>query len=249
MQQACIQSKRYRTGVRNTPGLHQLDASQLNQILQRLREVTGWSALYFDEAGFLVCPDPQAFNGGSAAARRLLSAALSGDQVYDLEAHNGSPLVNFGRLTQLEHENARTGAKIDVRPLEIDFTDFQQLRGEGVVLKAFNVGLIILHELAHGVWQLRDAAYGEEEPGECETYINQIRHELQLPERQNYNARAHFCMTHRTRLMAELYFIRHREKHGQTQKQRFLLYWDAEAVGSPSESLRAGKPNLTADVR
>lgn len=250
IRQACLKSKRYCTGVRNASGPQRLNASQLNQVLQPLREHTGWSALYFDDAGFLVCPDPQTFSGGSAAARRLLGAALFGDQVYDLEVHNGSPVVNFGRLTQgIDHEDARTGAKINARPVEIDFTDFSQLRGEEVALKAFDVGFVVLHELAHGVWQLRDAAFGQEEPGECENYINQIRRELQLPERQQYNARMHFCTIHNTRLTAELYFIRTREKHGQTQKKRFLLYWDAEAVGSLSEYQRAKKPNLTADVR
>jgi hypothetical protein len=250
IQKACLQSARYCNGVRNTPGERRLSASQLNQVLQRLREQTGWSGLYFNEAGFLVCPDPQAFSGGSAAARRLLGAALLGNQAYDLEAHNGSLAVSFARLTQgIDHEDAKTGAKINARPVEIDFTDFQQLRGDGAVIKAFDVGFVVLHELAHGVWQLRDAAVGEEEPGECESYINQIRRELQLPERQHYNARAHFCTTHRTRLMAELYFIRTREKSGQTQKKRFLLYWDAEAVGSPNDYPRAKKPNLTADVR
>lgn len=249
LQKACLQSARYCIGVRNAPGARHLSASQLDQVLQSLRAQTGWSELYFNEAGFLVCPAPQMFSGGSAAARRLLNAALSDDRVYDLEAHNGSPVVSFGRLTQgIDHEDAKTGTKINARPVEVDFADFRQLRGDEAVLKAFDVGFVVLHELAHGVWQLRDAAVGEEEPGECESYINQIRRELQLPERQHYNARAHFCAIHRSQLMAELYFIRTREKYGQTQKRRYLLYWDAEAVGSPSEFPRAKKSTLTAAV-
>ena len=57
-----------RAGVRNTPGKQRLNADQLNQVLQSLREKTGWQALDFDEAGFLVCPDPRVYSGGSEAA-------------------------------------------------------------------------------------------------------------------------------------------------------------------------------------
>lgn len=227
---------RFRAGVRNTAGKKRLDASHLNRVLLSLREKTGWQSLKFDEEGFLVCPDPQAFSGGSEAARRLLGAAILGDAVYDLEVHNGSLAVTFARLAKgIDHEDLCTGAKISTYPVQIDFADFYQLRGDGPALKAFDLGLVILHELAHGVWQLRDAASGDEEPGECETFINQIRRELHLPERQHYSASARLGTANRPQLIAELHFTRALEKQGQarqSKQKRFRLQWEAETVGT-----------------
>lgn len=243
--QAAMNPSRHRAGVRNALGKKRLNASQLDHILQNLREKTGWQSLYFDEEGFLVCPDPQVFSGGSAAARRLLGEAISGDRVYDLEAHSRSQAVNFGRLAPgIDYEDYRTKAKISSQLVQIDFGDFLELRGHGVALKAFDIGVAILHELAHGVWQLRDAVSDEEEPGECETFINRIRRELQLPERQSYRAYARSSRTTLSkgmRLIAELHFVHAVETQGRAKHKRFLLQWETEAVGPIANVTRVAK--------
>src|SRR5689334_12112096 len=61
-----IENVRYRAGVRNASGMQRLNAHQRQQVLQSLREKTGWQLLDFDEAEFLICPAPQVFSGGSA---------------------------------------------------------------------------------------------------------------------------------------------------------------------------------------
>lgn len=249
----CYGNTRFRTGLRNAPGKEQLSVKQLQQVLQSLRDKTGWQNLFFDEESFLVCPDPAVFNGGSAAARRLLGAALGGADAYDLESHQNSRAVTFARLAQaVDFESRRTGAKISAYPLQIDFADFQQLRGDGQALKAFDIGLVVLHELGHAVWHLRDAVYAEDEPGECESYINLIRRELQLPERQNYIARVRpgtLNLLAGTRLIAELFFARTGEKSGPLRQARFLLQWEANVVGAVTDFNWKQKPGLTAAFR
>ncbi len=231
-QAAPDETARFRAGLRNSPGRQRLNADQLDQVLLSLREKTGWQSLEFDAAGFLVCSDPRVFSGGSESARRLLGAAIFGGAVYELEAHNGSLAVAFARLADgANYESVQTGARISAHSLQIDFADFRQLRGEGPAIKAFDLGLLILHELAHGVWRLRDAAYGEEGPGECEAFINQIRRELRLPERQNYFARALPGASNRAQPIAELLFVRTLEKQGQARREKFRLRWEAATVG------------------
>lgn len=216
---------RFCPGVRNVPGKRQLNTDQLNRVVESLREKTGWQSLRFDEDGFLVCPQPHVFSGGSQSARNLLSAAISGDRAYELEAHSFSLDVRFGRLVRgTDYLDDRTASKITGFPLQIDFADFYKLKGHDKAIKAFDLGIVILHELGHGVWQLRDTTFGKEEPGECENLINQVRRELTLPERRSYHAGIHAQS-----MMAELQFAHPRS---QTGKQKiYRLVWDTRLVG------------------
>ncbi|MGH9838495.1 MAG: hypothetical protein ACREEM_06910 [Blastocatellia bacterium] len=244
---------RYRPGVRNAPGKQRLNAGQLKRVLLSLREKTGWQSLAFDEAGFLVCPDPQVFNDGSAAARRLLGAALSGAEAYELENHNASPDVSFARLALgMDSPNPHTSAIFSVYPVQLDFADFSRLRGDRPACQAFDLGVAILHELAHGVWQLRDAEQAGAEPGECEAYINQIRRELRLPERQTYQARAHLGSLigqFSTQLIAELHFVSAGDTPGQAKPKRYRLQWEAERVGPVALVNRAAQAGPTVAFR
>src|SRR5581483_12334231 len=107
-------------------------------------------------------------------------------------AYNQTSEIVFARLAvPIAYESRRTGERINAYPVQIDFADFNKLSGDRAALRAFDLGLVILHELAHGVWSLRDSQTSEE-LGECETYINRIRRELDLPERQTYQAQVRF---------------------------------------------------------
>ena len=240
---------RCRPGVRNAPGMRQLNANQLKQVLLSLREKTGWQSLAFDEAGFLVCPEPQLISGGSAAARRLLGAALNGSEAYELENHNASPDVSFARLAPgMDYVSLCASARFSVYPVQLDFADFSRLRGDGLACQAFDPGIAVLHELAHGVWQLCDAEQAAAEPGECEAYINQIRRELRLPERQTYKAQTHLGTlppSASARLIAELRFASADATPGRAKPKRYRLQWEAEAVGPLTPLNRAAKADLT----
>ena len=244
---------RYRGGLRNSPDQRKLSTGQLKEVLQSLRAKTGWHELYFDHEGFLLCPAPNKFTGGSAAARRLLGAALNATQAFDMEAHSYSSNVVFAQLAPaVEYRSRRTGEQISAFPVQVDFADFQQLRGDEEARKAFDLGLVILHELGHAVWSLRDAeANGE--PGECETYINRIRRELNLPERQAYFAKARAGTLNPStgiRQIAELVFVRAGTKPGkQPRQEQFLLRWEAESVGKFLPVLPPGRASLTASFR
>lgn len=244
---------RYRGGVRNAPEKPKLSAKQMQQVLKSLREKTGWAQLQFDAEGFLTCPNPSEFTGGSAAARQLLSAALASAEAFDLESHDRAAAIVFARLAApTRYESRLTGKKIEVFPLQVDFGDFYQLRGDTAALKAFDLGLVILHELAHGVWHLPDARTVDEEPGDCESYINRIRRELGLPERLQYQARlrpGQLNLSSGTRMIAELAFGRRTEKGGKPASERLLVQWEAQVVGGNAGPLPTKPTDITAAVR
>ncbi len=218
---------RYRGGIHNAFGKHALKPKQLRALLKSLRAQTGWQQLDFDEGGFLVCLDEWSFTDGSASARKLVSAAMDAPMAFDLESHANTASVAFARLAvPVFYRSMASGHQINVYPLQLDFADFVTLRGDAEVIAAFDIGFVFMHELAHGVWGLRDAHNKADALGDCERYVNQIRRELGLPERQHYAARtrqsgmsvgggiAHF---------AELLFTR--------KQTNFYLEWDAQRVG------------------
>jgi len=243
---------RYRGGLRNSPGKHKLNARQLDAVLTSLRDKTGLLEMRFDEDWFLTLGDQTKFSGGSATARALLNATASLPHAVDLESHMYSPEVAFARLGKsVGYYNYTTGSKIDVAPLEIDFSDFSKLRGDRQALAAFDLGFVILHELGHTALGLRDAADDLQALGECEELINRIRRELNLPERQTYVAQAHAAPVSygslRSTQIAELVFARSVEKQGRMRIEKFNLNWEASQVG-PSATI-ADRGSNTSDRR
>jgi len=228
-------SWRYQSGVRNS-AQRALNAKQIERLLKSLREKTGFLGMHFDEQGFLRLGDRTKIAGGSAAARELLIAAVDRGRAIDLENYDRSSIVAFAQLAKsVVFMSLATGMKIEVYPIQIDFSDFAHLRGDKVVLAAFDIGFVVLHELAHAVLDLHDSFSETGGPGECEDYINRIRRELGLPERQNYVART-FRMAQialgKPQPQAELLFARTVEQEGRARTQSFNLTWEAEMVGA-----------------
>lgn len=231
---------RYQGGVRNSAGPQRLNAKQLDQLLKSLREKTGFLELSFNEQGFLALGDATKFVGGSATARALIAAAVKIKYAVDFESHNSSPVVAFARLDQSSFYYSLASARqIGVYPLQIDFTDFSYLRGDRRVLAAFDLGFVVLHELGHAVLGLRDTWEETDSPGECEEYVNRIRRELNLPERQQYIAHtfnATVTGDYKIVRQAELNFTRAIEQQGRVKIEKFNLNWEADRVG-PSKHL------------
>ncbi len=245
---------RYRGGLRNSTAQHKLSPQQLGVVLKSLQEKTGFKEMSFDTDGFLNLGDRTKFSGGSGTARALLTATVEASVALDLECHNYSSITAFARLARsVNYQSRATGASIDVYPIEIDFSDFNKLRGDKRVLAAFDIGFVILHELGHAVQGLLDTMGSHDDPGECEEYINRIRRELNLPERQNYIARSFRTPPSMTRApveMAELVFALTGED--QINPKTFLLNWDAHLVGPVRErselstvKARNNKPVIT----
>jgi len=233
---------RPQAGLRNSSGSRRLSASQLQKALESLRHKTGFLEMRFDESGFLTLGDRTRFAGGSATARELLIATVDGRVAIELEAHDNSSHIAFAHITAgTVYTNFRTGARIEARQAQLDFSDFAELRGEPEVIAAFDLGFAILHELVHGVCGLRDAVSEMNELGACDEMINRMRRELNLPERQGYSARTQAVLSSpvgATR-WAELVFARERLESGRAGIERFYLRWDAKRVASATQTKRS----------
>src|SRR5207253_9810726 len=117
---------------------YQLKAKQLAAVLESLRAKTGFLEMRFDEQGFLTLGDRSRIAGGSTSARALLVATVDGKKAITLENHDHSASVAFARTgSPIIYESRATGARIEVQPVEIDFSDFSQLEGQKEARAAF----------------------------------------------------------------------------------------------------------------
>src|SRR5262247_2560908 len=173
-----------------TPGVwlsgearRKFSGARVEELTQSLRRITGFGELHFVKDGSLVIG--AARSGGSAAARRILSSALSSGSVFIIEDHSGSPSVNFGQLDEgLRFEDVMTGLRLDVWRVRLDFDDFREMEASREVRNSFDAGFTTLHELLHGLG-CKDAT-SVDELGECEETLNRARAELGLPLRDQY---------------------------------------------------------------
>lgn len=224
----------YRGGLRLSPDKHQLNEKQCQQVLASLQEKTGWRELAFDADGFLTLGNRENFNGGSVTARQLLSDAVNFSGQLRLENHTHSSKVVFANLGKSTvFYNMRTKEQMEHQPIRIDFSDFGKLMGPKEVRASFDLGMTVLHELVHGVRKLHDSVNEYEEVGDCERYVNTIRKELGLPERQQYVARSHSVRSPLgwTIKTAELQFARTDFRNGKLKTDEFKISWDVDRVG------------------
>ena len=214
---------RFDPGIKNSPTSDGLRFVEAERLAASLRAISGLQDLTFDERGILVLGNKIA--GGSDLARVLLRAALESNEAFEVESQEGSELVVFGafmnvRLTNAEKKPAK------VSKIQLDFHDFAELRGDPRLLEAFDPGFVFLHELAHGVWDLPDDESGG--LGKCETYINQIRRQLGLPERLSYFYKV------RRQIggieFGEMLFVQPTD--GTRHRQALKLQWNNRAVNS-----------------
>ncbi len=226
------QASRYLTGVRNSPDFP-LKSKQLSMLLESLRQKSGFQDMHFDKDGFLQLGDRASISGGSTAARKLLIAAVDRAKAIDLENHNRTSQIAFARLAMsVSYLSRKTGERIEVAPIQIDFSDFAHLRGDKKVVAAFDIGFVVLHELGHAALGLRDELVNGQEPGECEDYINQIRRDLGVPQRQHYVAHTQLRRMFPSQMpshQAELLFATSADD--KTKPQLLSLRWDASQVG------------------
>lgn len=234
----------YRSGLRNSFTEYPLNATELELVLAQLRHKTGFVSLRFDEAGFLVIDDRSQIIGGSPTARELLVAAIDGPQSILLQSHNRSTKVAFGRASHgAIYTSWQSNRNIEASLVEIDFMDFKKLRGHRKAIEAFDPGFVLLHELCHIVLSLHDPSEKVGKAGDCETYVNRIRRELGIPERQQYAATTstkHLSLSTPTATVAQLIFAQTQpgDEPGERSKtKRFFTWWNSQEVG--------GKPALT----
>ncbi len=229
------------TGVRNSAGPRRLNEKQLRQMQDSLRLKSGFMELGFDAQGALTLGNRQHTRGGSATARALLIAAVESGNLYELESHESSPEVAFARLYESEYrEIGETGHRLDIFQVQIDFADFDRLQGAREAKAALDLGLSLLHELVHGVLKLQDPQGEPDQIGECDAQVNQMRRELQFPERLYYHPHITVARTSDGRRIvnASLVFVERTSANTQPSA-KYRLYWLPSQV-SPSANNIAG---------
>jgi hypothetical protein len=202
-------------------------AARRDELATKLRTITGWPGLKFNEDGVLQAGIDNPV-GGSKTARELITKALTGDQVLILEDASNRADVVFSRVVP-----ARWKTNASNRPafvVLIDFADFDHLMGDRQALDAFDVGWGVLHEIDHAVNDSIDAG----EPGhtgECEDHLNQMRRECNLPQRTDY---FFSFFPHQETSEFPTRLVRLAFTHGDNNSKkhhRYWLIWDATLVG------------------
>lgn len=198
------------------------------ELLVRLRAISGWSDMRFDNHGALRWTNED-FTGGSKSARELLIQAELGNDLIVLEDASSRSDVAFCRVVP-GRWLAQEQPKIRAFVVLIDFDDFHQISGDQQARAAFDVGWAVLHEMHHVVKDSEDAQ-SIAEVGACERDINTMRFELGLPMRATYYFSplpAKVNPEFQSRLVRLAF-----EKHDATanRTRRYWLVWDAMSVG------------------
>ena len=200
----------------------EVSRSHREELIKRLRVITGWSNLTFDNNGSLRLGDTQT-SSGSESARRLLKEAITGPNVIVLEDASSRTDVAFCRVVRgrwVRNESNKPPAFVVL----IDFTDFHRISGDAEARAAFDVGWGLLHEVDHVVKDSDDARDAKA-VGDCEDHINRMRLEVGLPVRVDY-------FFSRTYLKADSNFTaRYVRLSFERETKRYWLVWDATTVG------------------
>ena len=211
----------------------QLSIARRNELASRLRRITGWPALKFDETGALIPGEAEPV-GGSSKARDLIARAMSGARILILEDASNRTDVIFARVVE-GFWKKDPFSKPPVYVVLIDFADFDHLMGDLRALNAFDVGWGVLHEIDHVVHDSVDSEKSGE-AGECEEHINEMRRECNLPQRTDYfftffpHADESAFVTKLVRLAFD------QEDTATSKRHRYWLIWDATQVGGLNQS-------------
>ena len=207
-----------------------ISSAQREELALRLRLITGWTDLTFNEDGAL--RTGQHLAGGSQSARDLLNNAFSGARTILFEDASGRKDVVFCRVILAKPE-ADSSDQREVHLVQIDFSDFQQVIGDKRALAAFNVGWAVLHEVEHVVSNSNDPQQ-DNNAGDCEGQINKMRRELGLPVRSSYFYSL-LPIRNDSNFVSRLVRLGFDEEGGPTSKRRrYWLIWDAAVVGGLS---------------
>ena len=214
----------------------ELSVERQQELAQQLRAISGWPDLHFDADGALRFGN-SAPKGGSQKAREFLASVQSGHNLIVIEDASGRGDVVFGRVVEAKLKGEDQGPPAFV--VQVDFTDFAQVIGDKEALDAFNAGWVTLHELYHVASSAPDTD-DENETGECEVLINEMRRECRLAVRAEYHFR--FLPGH-TRGEFKTRYVRlafEKQNSSTNKKRRVWIMWDAAFVGGlPSSQAKS----------
>jgi hypothetical protein len=121
----------------------------------------------------------------------LLDAVNSTDTRFNLQSVDTTKVafadVDEGTV-HTDSSEKRTRTDYNVR---VDFGDFQRVGGDNEAKETFSIGLVLIHEFDHKIYNITDSPNSDTDPGPLENkYLNPIRRELGLAERVRYEAKA-----------------------------------------------------------
>lgn len=236
---AAQQPNQFASGIRNSSGTRRLNEKQLQIIQESLRQKSGFVELGFEQSGVLTLGNRQNVVGGSATARALLQAAVDSADLFALGSHDHSMEIAFAEIYESEvWVSDTTGKQRAIYQVRLDFSDFNCLYGAREAKSSFDIGILLLHELAHGVLKLQDPRSEEvDQIGECDARINQIRRELQLPERLYYHPGIAITKFQSQRVIhARLLFVKRASPNAQPEGQ-YSLYWMPSEVSPKGQNV------------
>jgi hypothetical protein len=214
-----------------------------DELISRLRAITGWSELSFDDNGALQLTNTDPATG-SASARDLLSRAVSGDRVILFEDASSRKDVVFCSVV-LGKFLRELSSDPETYIVLIDFDDFRQVIGDKQARAAFDVGWAVLHEMDHVVNGSEDPQH-DTAAGDCEAHINNMRRELGLPVRNSYFF-SFLPVKNDGNLVSRFVRLGFDQVNGASSKtKRYWLIWDAAVVGGLNPDCTEASNRITA---
>lgn len=139
---------------------------------------------------------------------------------------------------------------MDIYQLQLDFANFKWVAGPTEAKAAFDIGINVLHELTHGVLQLKDPQGEIDQIGECEAHVNQMRRELRLPERLYYHPdiRIVTIMNDGRVVRVLLQFVTRQEPHTRPTAT-YQLSWLAKQVSPQAKYVAALEKGIASAKR
>jgi hypothetical protein len=216
-----------------------VSAAKRQELVGKLRVISGWSKLDFDRDGILR-PGVEETNTGSQRARDLLTKAFDSAKLIVIEDASSRSDVVFCRVVAARRLRD-SGPKFTTFVVLIDFVDFQRVMGDKQARAAFNVGWAFLHELDHVIENSEDPTTAA--PGDCEDHINQMREQVGLPIRSNYFFII-LPLHNDPHLVTKFVRLRFEKRGESNQVKAYWLIWDAALVGGlPEERQTASLQN------
>lgn len=233
-----VASTSNRVVVRDT-----VSTAHRDELVDRLRAITGWADLDFNGAGALHITNTNV-DTGSKSARDLISRAVAGERVILFEDASSRKDVVFCRVV-LGKFLSEPAVDADVYVVLIDFDDFRRVIGDKQARAAFDVGWAVLHEIDHVVQDSQDPQH-DTSAGECEAHINKMRRELGLPVRNSYFF-SFLPVKNDANLVSR--FVRlgfDQVNTTSAKKKRYWLVWDAAIVGGLDANCLEAANRITA---
>lgn len=208
-----------------------VSAAKREELTSKLRAITGWPSLDFNEDGVLRLGSRNS-NKGSQSARDLLTRAVKSERFVVIEDASSRADVAFCRVVEAKLSRDVTN-RFEAFVVLIDFSDFQKVMGDSQARSAFDVGWAFLHELDHVVHDSEDSK-SSLEVGACEEHINTMRQQLGLPIRVDYFFSSLPTMSNPS-LVSNFVRLRFEQRGFSNEIRHYWLIWDAALVGGLPE--------------